>query len=131
MKSLAVGLSLTCLAIVAAASAPRSKHMETPLACNLNALKPAEREKHERLGAHLLEAVAKRSETADGYAFELDPKRVAITDVAAWVDLERRCCPFFDFAIELRRENGPLTLKISGRRGVKEFIRSELGGMVE
>ena len=36
-------------------------------------------------------------------------------------------CPFFDFEVELQRDNGPLWLKLKGKDGIKPFIRAELG----
>ena len=33
--------------------------------------------------------------------------------------------PFFDLDLSIEREGGPLRLTLSGREGVKEFIRSE------
>jgi len=98
---------------------------ETPFACNLTALSPAEREDHRRLGAIVLEAIRSRRELADGYAFELNDRRIAMGDLAAWVGLERRCCPFFGFQLEYGRESGPVILRLTGREGVKDFIRGE------
>ena len=98
---------------------------ETPFACNLTALSPAERAEHHRLGAIVLEAIRSRREIADGYAFELEGSRVAIGDLAAWAGFERRCCPFFGFQLEFGSEGGPVTLRLTGRAGVKDFIRSE------
>jgi len=38
---------------------------------------------------------------------------------------ERRCCPFFDLSLRLDREGGPMWLELTGREGVKEFIKAE------
>ena len=99
--------------------------MQTPFFCNLNALTAAERGEHQQLAKRLLESIVETRELADGYAFTLDGARVSIGDLATWTDFERRCCPFFDFTLELRRENGPVTLRLTGREGVKEFIKAE------
>ena len=99
--------------------------METPFFCNLQALSVAERAEHEELTARLAESVQKTRELSDGYAFELDGNRLSIEQLASWTGFERRCCPFFDFNLEWRRENGPVTLRLTGRDGVKEFIRAE------
>ncbi len=64
-------------------------------------------------------------ELADGYLFRFRPEAVSFAEVADWVATERVCCPFFDLAIEAERENGPLSLRITGREGVKQFIRME------
>jgi len=38
---------------------------------------------------------------------------------------ERLCCPFFDFNLRVSREHGEIWMKLSGRPGTKEFIRSD------
>ncbi|HKO57368.1 MAG TPA: hypothetical protein VJ276_15950 [Thermoanaerobaculia bacterium] len=70
-------------------------------------------------------ADTERRETADGYAFTLDRNRVSPAEVGEWIALEQRCCPFFDFRVELGREKGALTLALGGWKGVKEFIAAE------
>jgi hypothetical protein len=50
-----------------------------------------------------------------------------LTALAEWVRLERKCCPFFTFAIEVEGVTGATWLTLSGPPGVKEFIRLELG----
>jgi hypothetical protein len=117
--------STILLAMLALATAAGVQTTESPFFCNLKALTPAERAEHLGLTARMLPAIRESREISDGYTFELDAHRVAVKDLATWVDFERRCCPFFDFQIDWRRENGPLMLQLTGRTGVKEFIRSE------
>lgn len=102
-----------------------SSQTESPFVCNLGALTPDERAEHRRLGARMLESVRSTRELDSGYAFDLDRSSMTIAELATWTDFERRCCPFFDVALEWRRENGPATLRLTGREGVKEFIRLE------
>src|SRR5215471_3968724 len=94
---------------------------ETPFACNPRALTPGERGDHQELTRRLGEAVVRTTDVVDGYLFEIDAQRMSIADLAAWTAFERRCCPFFDFALDIRREEGPLTLRLTGRDGVKAF----------
>jgi len=98
---------------------------ESAFMCNLKALTPPERAEHQQLTARLAEAVRATREVADGYAFEVDSTRISFVDLARWSEFERRCCPFFDFTLEARREHGPMTLQLTGRDGVKAFIRVE------
>lgn len=121
----AVLTSIWGLAVAAIGSGYGGTQSETPFFCNLKALTPAERAEHQTLGARLLASIRGTDELANGYVFSLDGSQLSIRDIATWVDFERRCCPFFDFAVEWRRENGPVTLRLSGREGVKEFIRVE------
>jgi hypothetical protein len=120
-------LKLAVVAGVVALSAIAVQNdTQTPFFCNLKALTASERNEHGQLTAQLAASVLKTVETPEGYAFEVDRGRVSLKDLATWIDFERRCCPFFDFSLELRRENGPVTLRLTGRDGVKEFIRAEL-----
>ena len=98
---------------------------EAPFFCNINALSASERAEHHALTRRMSTSIVRTDELDIGYAFKLDAGRMSFRDLATWTDYESRCCPFFDFTLELRREAGPLTLRLTGRPGVKEFIRSE------
>ena len=45
--------------------------------------------------------------------------------VTEFIALERECCPFLTFELVLAPQRGPLTLRIQGPSGVKEFLRGE------
>lgn len=94
-------------------------------ACNATALDPTERARYGELSSALKEAAQEKSEIAKGYAFRFPA--ASLLTVAEWVSLERRCCPFFTFALEQSRDSGPVWLKVTGPKGVKEFIREEFG----
>lgn len=98
---------------------------QTGFYCNLKALSPAEWVKHKKLTNKLDAARIGVKELPDGYAFELKSGSVTLSDLAEWISKESRCCPFFDFTMELQRDGGPLWLKLTGRDGIKPFIRSE------
>jgi hypothetical protein len=97
----------------------------SPIVCNLKALSPAERTHHTALGEKLRAAVIDRRELPDGLAFRLSPTSMTLTELADWVDAERKCCPFLDFHITLERESGALQLTLTGREGVKEFLLAD------
>jgi hypothetical protein len=96
-------------------------------ACNLGALSAAEREESQRLRQSLGAAVTGMEELPDGFAFGLDAKKLPPASLFRWVDLERRCCPFFRFAIEIAPDTASTSLRLTGGAEVKDFIRSELG----
>src|SRR4051812_32027356 len=91
---------------------------DSPIACNLGALTPAERDEHALLSRRLKEAVVRTDELADGYRFHVSVA-VPFRDLAAWADFERRCCPFFELAIGSERESGAAWIQLTGRAGVK------------
>ena len=49
---------------------------------------------------------------------------------AEFIALERLCCPFLNFGLEIKAEGGPVWLRLSGREGVKAFIREEISGLL-
>jgi hypothetical protein len=66
-------------------------------------------------------------ELRDGYALRLPAESATVRDVAEYITLERMCCPFFRFEMEVEQEGGPMWLRLTGREGVKEFTKLELG----
>jgi hypothetical protein len=127
MMTLNLVLATTLIASMAIASGLDTP--ETPFACNLKALTSTERAEHKQVTARVLAAVAQTREIPTGYTFTVDPTRVTPKELATFVEFERRCCPFFDFHLAWSRENGPVTLQLTGRDGVKAFIRAEFGAL--
>jgi hypothetical protein len=93
--------------------------------CNLRALTPEERNRHHELTIKLEEARLETQELPNGYALRLDSQSVSLGEIAEWVSNESRCCPFFDFMMEQERDGGARWLKLTGKDGVKDFIRLE------
>ena len=100
---------------------------ESPIACNMNALDKEQRRHHQSLTAQLRAAVQETRELPVGYSFRLPSDEATIQRAAEWITLERRCCPFLAFGLEAGRENGPLWLNLTGREGVKPFLKIEFG----
>lgn len=95
-----------------------------PLACDLAALPAAERSDHEVHAQHLLAGAQATQELPDGYSFHYPA--AAYPQVAAFIDNERRCCPFFTFTLLVPAGEAPLELRITGAPGVKEFLHAAL-----
>jgi hypothetical protein len=102
--------------------------ISTPLACVPGAIPPSERSGHFALLTRLFgERARERRDVPNGYAFRFDA--TAFEDVARFVALERLCCPFLAFAVELPPGAGPLWLSVTGPEGTREFLDSELPAM--
>jgi hypothetical protein len=100
-------------------------------ACNMKAMSSAQRKRHtEVLSPALQSAKLNVNELTDGYAFQFPSDAKTYQTVAEWVGNERLCCPFFDFDIRVGDESAPMSLRITGPDGVKQFIKAELAGMV-
>jgi hypothetical protein len=95
--------------------------------CNIKALTPAERARHKELGDKMMKAKNATIETPNGYEFQYSPKDISLAELAEWAVAESKCCPFFDFHIDLEREGTLVCLRLTGSEGVKAFIRAEIG----
>ena len=93
--------------------------------CNLKALSPAERAHHLLLSMKLLAARREIVEIERGYEFQFSPADVSLAELADWVNAESKCCPFFDFHLDLEQKAKLLCLRLTGEPGIKQFIRSE------
>lgn len=93
--------------------------------CNVKALSAKERARHKELTEKLLAARNETVETEKGYEFQYSPDKVSIAEVGEWVVQESKCCPFFDFHIDLEKQGKLVCLRLTGSEGIKAFIRSE------
>ena len=93
--------------------------------CNTKALTPEERAHHKQLGDKLMAARKAIVETEKGYEFQFGPQDATLAELADWVVNESKCCPFFDFHIDLENEGKLICLRLTGEEGIKQFIRAE------
>ena len=125
-------LTLGIFAAVGQEDAGRAVQGQSPFACNRLGLTAQERKRHfEELGPTLRNLRTGVRELPDGYAFEFPATFETLRLVAEWAAGERLCCPFFDIDIKLKREAGSLSLILTGRDGVKDFIKVEGAAWLE
>jgi hypothetical protein len=100
-----------------------------PLACKRDAgvFSPEQAGRYETLRGQIAEAIQGIEELPNGYALRFPAQPDTILSVAEFIVLERRCCCFFHFALEIEPDDGPLWLRLTGGNGVKEFLQAELG----
>ena len=99
---------------------------QSPFACNRLALTPAARTRHfDELGPALRALHKSVRELLDGYEFEFAPSASTFQLLSEWVGGEYLCCPFFDIEIVIVREGGPFWLRLTGREGVKQFVKED------
>jgi hypothetical protein len=101
--------------------------MESPFLCDMTALTSDQRARHRDLAEKLRRALGEVEELPDGYAFRFAMEPSMLLQLAEFITLERLCCPCFTLILEAQRDHGPLSLKVTGREGVKAFIRAEFG----
>lgn len=102
-----------------------------PIACDLSALTPAQRDQHAADSQQLFAAVDHVRELPDGYAYRLPADPAMWTLATAFIADERLCCPFFTFGLQLEPQGGHLWLSLSGSEEIKAFIAAELGGILK
>jgi hypothetical protein len=95
--------------------------------CNLSALDQEQRKRHDSLAKDLFPKHVEVEELPDGYGFRFPNNQSLFTALSEWATLEQLCCPFLTLALELQRDHGPIWLRATGRDGVKDFLRVELG----
>lgn len=95
----------------------------SPIACDMSAIDLGLRARHVATGAQLFRAAEEIRELPDGYAFRLPPDADALLGTAEFIPPGRPCCPFPGFALEVEPEDGPAWVRLTGREGVKAFIR--------
>lgn len=100
---------------------------ESPFACNMLALDAEGRRRHKAVTEQMKAAIKEVQELPDGYGFRFPAEQSTILLTSEFIARERLCCPFFTFEIVAEQEDGPLWLHLRGRKGVKDFIKAELG----
>jgi hypothetical protein len=102
---------------------------ESPIACQreTGAFNTGQRGRYEAVRQHMQAAFQEVQELPDGYAFRFPAEPTTILTVAEFITLERLCCRFFNFVLEVKPEGGPLWLRLTGGEGVKELLQFELG----
>lgn len=93
--------------------------------CRLDALDGAERARYGTLRAAMKAAAQETKELADGYAVRIRSDAAVFRDVAEWITLERRCCPFLTLGLDWS-ESDAVWLSLRGGAGVKSFLARAL-----
>ena len=95
-----------------------------PIACELGVFSPDQKRRHRALSKKLHGAVAAKRELDNGFALRIDERKISIPEAGDWMSLESKCCRFMEIALE----PGPdgFWLKLTGRPGVKEFLKKEM-----
>src|SRR5262245_29853823 len=104
--------------------------MTAPLACDMTAIPAGQRQTHINTSKDVFACIEEFRELADGYEFRFAPEPDLIVKLAEFISLEKLCCPFLNFVVEVEAENGPVRLHLTGREGVKAFIREEISGLL-
>jgi hypothetical protein len=94
---------------------------QPPIACDLEALSEPERQRHGQLREAIETNMISVEEAPDGLTFRFDSDSQTILQVAEFITLERLCCPFLYFSLEVEPDGGPLWLRLKGGEGDKSL----------
>jgi hypothetical protein len=97
---------------------------EIPVACCLSDEELRNREA--TLLAQFKAALIGSEELNDGYVFHVLGGKEWIALVAELIIAERECCPFLKFELSMEPGMGPVSVRMTGPAGTKEFLRSIL-----
>ncbi len=77
-----------------------------PIACKLSVLDEEEQQRRQQLASTLRDAVREIIPASNGYTFRFAEVEADLREVAEFISLERRCCPFLEFQLEARISTG-------------------------
>jgi hypothetical protein len=99
---------------------------EPVLACTPEAIPAHLRERWMATGTQVFAAIEEVQELADGYRCRLPGDTDTFGKLTDYVSLDRFCCPFVHWTIEIEPNRGPLWLTMKGTQDVKALIRQIL-----
>ncbi len=104
--------------------------MDAPIACQLGVFSVEERRRYQAVRGQIEAAVTRTVEVANGYMFHVPSDEATLALVTEWIALERRCCPFFEFAVSLSGSDPSIRVALTGSPEVKRFLELEFGSRV-
>jgi hypothetical protein len=99
-----------------------------PIACDPTAIPPKDRARRAAVSRRLFRGAVRtdvRVDDQEGWHFEIAAS--AYADLADWVALERLCCPFLRFRIDVAPPPAKLTFTMTGPIGTIAFLEQEIG----
>ena len=103
-----------------------TSNKQQTLACDLTAIPAETREEHITTAPQLFEQAQEVQELQSGYAIRFQNEPGKFMAIAKYIENERLCCPFFNFALEVDANGGALWLRLTGAEGVKELLYATL-----
>lgn len=94
---------------------------QIPIVCALtdNQLQKRRRDFLDKAAESLIDS----AELENGFRFRFLLKDSILQDLAEIIDLERKCCPFLNFSLNLEAGNDFVSLELTGAEGTKEIVR--------
>jgi hypothetical protein len=97
----------------------------TVMACKMTT--EALRKRKETVLLSLKNKITGKKELENGYAFKFSGSDATIDELIEFIKTERECCDFFTFNLSISGNKSEAWLELTGAKGAKGFICSELG----
>lgn len=94
------------------------------MTCKLTS--PELRERKATVLANLKKQVIERKELPNGFSYKFTGTDGMVDELATFIKTERQCCDFFEFGLSIKGDASAVWLTITGEKGVKDFIKTEL-----
>ncbi|HQS22873.1 MAG TPA: hypothetical protein PLJ41_00450 [Sediminibacterium sp.] len=94
------------------------------LSCKLTS--PEMQQRKATVIASLKKQVIEKKELTNGYSYKFKGTDSVVNELADFVKTERLCCDFFDFELKIAGDASTAWLTITGQKGAKDFIKTEL-----
>src|SRR5260370_8380309 len=101
------------------------ERVQSKFYCNIKALTPEQRARHKQLSEKLMAAKKEIVETERAYEFQFSPGDVSLSELAEWVVAESKCCPFFDFHIDLEPKGKLVCFPFPGEKVFNALLLSQ------
>ncbi|MEP6904149.1 MAG: hypothetical protein ABJA66_20695 [Actinomycetota bacterium] len=69
------------------------------------------------------ESLIDSAELQNGFVFRFPLKETMLQNLAGIIDLERKCCPFLNFRLDVEAGKDFVLLELTGAEGTKEIIK--------
>jgi len=94
---------------------------DNQLVCKMVGAEKAE--KKELLKTEIFSQVTKVEEVNNGYILNFEDKDDILLKLTDYLMIEKECCPFFIFDLNIKPNSNGISLKISGQDGAKEMLK--------
>jgi hypothetical protein len=95
------------------------------LTCKLTSKELQQRK--ETIIASIKRQILEKKELESGYSYKFAGSDSVVDSLSEFIKTERLCCDFFDFGLNIKGNASTAWLTITGPKGAKQFIASELG----
>lgn len=102
--------------------AAKPRDQPSPIACNVRPFSAEQRQRWDDLGRRLRSGVREIRDLPNGFALRIPTDAETLTAAAEWMTLDRLCCPFLTFTLEIECEDGPAWVVLTGRPEAKQFL---------